>query len=235
MNDLPRGRTPEERVQALLGDLGSEQAPEPMPDDVAARLEETLAGLTAERTPQHPTAGSAATDRSTTGSTVVPLHRRWGPRLAVAAAAVVVLGVGGVAVSNLGLLDDSGGTSAGSTADSAGGEAGVEQAPEALPAPALSSTSFAADATALLRRTPALAAPPGAAARERSRALLPPPECPGPEQPRAATRTLVRLDGEPAVLLVRPERAGRRLVQAWTCDGARTLASARLSSGTLSP
>jgi hypothetical protein len=38
----------------------------------------------------------------------------------------------------------------------------------------------------------------------------------------------VRLDDRLAVLLVHAPREGRRLVEAWTCDGGRRLASTTL-------
>ena len=52
-----------------------------------------------------------------TADNVVPLRRRWLPRAAVAAAAVIVLGAGGVFVANLGQMSQTGQNSA---SDSAG-------------------------------------------------------------------------------------------------------------------
>ena len=63
---------------------------EPIPDDVSARLDDTLAMLRTERV------------QSGEPADVVPLRRRWLPRAAGAAAAVIVLGVGGVAAVRLG-------------------------------------------------------------------------------------------------------------------------------------
>src|SRR5690349_21400812 len=84
----------QERIRALLADLGAPRDPDAaaMPPEVAARLDETLAGLVAERT---------STEEPAT-TVVVPLRRRWAQRGAAVAAAVIVLGVGGVAVANLG-------------------------------------------------------------------------------------------------------------------------------------
>ena len=68
----------------------------PIPPEVAARLDETLAGLVAER--------AAESDQPEPDRTVVPLRRRWAPRAAAAAAAVIVVGAGGVAAANLGVF-----------------------------------------------------------------------------------------------------------------------------------
>jgi hypothetical protein len=38
----------------------------------------------------------------------------------------------------------------------------------------------------------------------------------------------VRYDGRRAVLLVHPERGGRLLVEAWSCDGDRRLTSTKI-------
>jgi hypothetical protein len=51
--------------------------------------------------------------------------------------------------------------------------------------------------------------------------------CTGPLHPHGATYPIT-LDGGPAVLVVHPAHAGRRLVQAWSCDGSAVLASARV-------
>ena len=91
----------EARVRALLADLGTPPEAASMPPEVAARLDETLAGLVAER--QVVSAKSP--------SNVVPLRRRWASRAAAAAAAVIVVGAGGVAVANLDVFSGSNGTS----------------------------------------------------------------------------------------------------------------------------
>src|SRR5215213_3032580 len=113
MNDERDLDPGQERIRALLADLGSPQAPDAasMPPEVAARLDETLAGLVAERSTEAVPAN------------VLPLRRRWVQRGAAAAAAVIVLGVGGVAVADLvgGSADDSR-TSAGGVAESATAE-----------------------------------------------------------------------------------------------------------------
>lgn len=74
-------------LRALLADA---RADGPVPAEVVARLDETLAALTADRRTE-PVSDTAA-------ASVVPLRRRsrLAPRLLAAAAAVVVVGAGGV-------------------------------------------------------------------------------------------------------------------------------------------
>jgi hypothetical protein len=130
-----------ELVRALLGEVGRE--PEPLPDDVADRLDDVLAGLVAER------AGTAT--RPADSPAVVPLdrarrRRRRGAQVLVAAAAVVV---GGWTVSNLDLGsgtsgDDASGSGGGSAAPQAGGSSAAEQSFT------LSSGSLRADARRLV-------------------------------------------------------------------------------------
>lgn len=92
----------EQRLRALLADLGSGAARETdrLPPEVAIRLEDTLAGLVAERE-----AGKISGEHTATGE-VVPLRPRWMPRIAAAAAAVIVLGLGALTASNLARHDD---------------------------------------------------------------------------------------------------------------------------------
>ena len=88
----------DERIRALLAGLGTAPDASTMPPEVAARLDETLAGLVAERS-------GGCGCRAGEAGTVVPLRRRWAPRAAAAAAAVIVVGAGGVAAANLGLFN----------------------------------------------------------------------------------------------------------------------------------
>jgi hypothetical protein len=96
---IEQSPTPEEEsdVTRLLRDAS---APAPMPPDVAARLDDVLAGLVREREAPPATADPV----------VVPLRRRW-PQVLVAAAAVVLVGYGGA-----NLLHSPGSRSAESTA-----------------------------------------------------------------------------------------------------------------------
>jgi hypothetical protein len=155
-----------------------------------------------------------------------------------------VLGVGGVTAAGLGVFE-TGGDSA-STADSsaegaddgagagAGGSAEDGGAAESAPGtadslPQVRADTFAADVAGLLSADPALA-PPG-----KRDALRQVPDnelsatCPGPPVPAGVRATVVRLDAEPAVLLVHPVRGAGRLVEAWSCDGRGRLASTTLT------
>ena len=149
-------------VRDLLGDARVE---EPVPDDVVARLDQTLAALQAERAASR----GPSPDES---PTVVPLRRRLPSRLTAAAAAVIVLGAGGVAIAQLG-GNGSGGSGATSSnaADSSAERAGSATAspghpsaaaPEVLAGsavPRLRAAAFAADAARLMRQVAALEVP----------------------------------------------------------------------------
>lgn len=109
MNDDPTFDDPDfddpafDELRALLADA---RASEPVPDDVAARLDATLASLQAER--------AAESEPGT--AVVVPLRRRLAPRLLVAAAAMVVIATGSVGIARV--VSDTGGNDA-VTADNA--------------------------------------------------------------------------------------------------------------------
>ena len=136
--------------------LASARVTGPVPDDVAARLEATLASLRAERV------GEAvdSTPEQDEPAPVVPLRRRLAPLLAAAAAVVVVAG-GAVGVSRLGSDHGSQNSAAGSSsADNAEGGAGVPKTPldqrsggaaAATALPHLSRAAFAQDAAAVMR------------------------------------------------------------------------------------
>lgn len=242
-------------IRALLAELGSGPTGQAMPPEVAARLEDTLARLVAERSP----GDAGETDRPVTG-TVVPLRRRWLGRTAAAAAAVIVVGLGGVTAANLGVLG--GGSSSdtasssdagGSTADqpeaqskpgsaleptpaqprklAAGGDAAEDRALEGATLPAVSSAAFSADVANLLRRSAVAATPE---LRQRGYTDQSPADglaaiaCPGPVITDGAVPTPVRYDGRPALLVVHPEQDGTRLVEAWSCAGDLRLRAATL-------
>lgn len=124
----------ERQVRALLAESAGTA---PTPPDVAARLDDALAGLVAER--ERPHADGAVVGATELGSRRA---RSW-PRLLVAAAAVSVLGLG---IGNLDDLTGAGAGDAASTESAAGGaaedrvvpEAGVlseKEAPESGPQP----------------------------------------------------------------------------------------------------
>jgi hypothetical protein len=231
----------EEQVRALLADLG----PATVPPEVAARLEETLAELVAERP-------------VTEQAVVVPLRRRWATRAATAAAAVIVIGAGGVAVANLGGFGGSNDNAAGSTdsATAGGGSSSSESlggtespAPakqpdslsNGLPArlPRVSAASFDTDVTRLLQRRVAAAGDTAAQRKptqETKQGHLYAASCPGPGAGNGTTTTPVLYDGTRAVLVIHPVQGDQRLVEAWTCGGERVLDSAKVpATGGSSP
>jgi hypothetical protein len=251
----------EAHVRSLLGEVGAQH--EPIPDDVSARLDETLAMLRTERA------------QSGEPADVVPLRRRWLPRAAGAAAAVIVLGVGGVAAVRLG-TDGSEDTAA--SRGAASGETRLSQAPSDAPVPsagagvtpgsksralresaeavrtlpALTTASFHADVAGLLRTDTGVVTPderstdqsgaesgstseePSAPQQSKTDALLT-RACPGPAVTDGAAANPVRVDGSLAVLLVHPEKDGEQLVEAWTCDGDRRLGSTQLTGADVTP
>ncbi len=242
------------RIRALLAELGSGPDGEPIPPEVEARLDETLALLVTERDRAAGGPGQIEEEEATTGN-VVPLRRRWLPRAGAAAAAVIVLGVGGLAVANLSnqseqqSSSDSAGASApeaeSKTDSGAESKAGSDSSTGATQLPDLSAGSFESDVSILLQGRASMLASEGEAAGEGDAAdqpspngretalpgapgLLPSRDCQGPEVTDGAAARQVLYDGRRAVLLVHPERGGRLLVEAWNCDGDRRLASAKI-------
>lgn len=228
----------EQRVRGLLADLGGPA----MPDDVAGRLDDTLARLAAERRAESP----AAAEDSTTGQ-VVPLRRRWTRIGTIAAAAVIVVGAGGVALNQFlqddGLAESSTAGAAESTDDSGGSGLAQSPTPGSPPAPeqaesraqllarelpAVRLGSFADDVTKLLGTSTARRALPGDGEEKASRQAARPPGCPGPRRPGTTTLP-IRYDGVLSALVVHPERSGRRLVEVWDCGGQARLATAQVA------
>lgn len=239
-------------VSGLLAAVSGAPHVEAMPADVAARLDDVLAGLVSERTTAT-TATTASPATTVPGDGVVGVtdlasrrRRRW-PALLVAAAAVSVLGLG---VGNLLGPDGSADTEAASTADAggaaapetlgsaeagappgeetdlaadrdeAGGEAAdspAESRVSALAAlPRLRSDSLAVDA----QRLEDFALERFAESRGSVRALR--KACVQPELADGDEWLSVRLDGEPAVLVLRAPAEGRRTVEVFDCDDAGT-------------
>ena len=233
----------EQRVRALLAGLGSGTGDraDQLPAEVAARLEDTLAGLVAERE-----AAKISEEHTATGN-VVPLRPRWMPRVAAAAAAVIVLGLGALTATNLGRHHDSA-----TSADAGAGTAKAEKVPSASSPGTVDSygttagrravdlhvATFTRDVRALLVRAPALRAPARVQGQSdgqpkgQSSAQAPTSSsvpCPGPTDTDASSTTVVRLDAAPAALVVHPAGNGKRLVEAWSCDGSRRLASTTIA------
>ena len=129
MNDDPAFDEPAfddpafDELRALLAET---RATGPVPDDVAARLDTTLASLQAERVAERE--GEREAEAAPGTAVVVPLRRRLAPRLLVAAAAMVVIATGSVGIARV--VSDTGGDDA-MTADSAtSADADTEGAPE---------------------------------------------------------------------------------------------------------
>lgn len=159
-------------IRELLAELGSGPDGRPMPPEVAARLDDTLARLVAERA----STGEGPDEEEAAAGTVVPLRRRWLPRATAAAAAVIIVGAGGVTAANLGVFgngasmsSDSGGSADSQVAESApdasptspgqGDDAAGREATGAVALPRISSGSFASDVTSLLHRRTAVNEP----------------------------------------------------------------------------
>ncbi|KQT90912.1 hypothetical protein ASG49_14445 [Marmoricola sp. Leaf446] len=88
--------------------------------------------------------------------------------------------------------------------------------------PALTRDGFSGQAAAALQ-APVAAQEDDSTARSTLRAGCAPP-------PGRGTLRSVTLDGEPAVLVGRPARDGRRVVEAWSCDASRVLARTRVAT-----
>ncbi|MCW2784636.1 MAG: hypothetical protein JWP74_1153 [Marmoricola sp.] len=113
----------DDAIRRLLHDA---RAVDPIPTEVAARLDATLAGLTG-------VSPAAPVPDDEVLAEVVPLRSRRGPRLLAAAAAVVLVAGGGVGITQLVRSHDS------NTADSLATSPSAGRVPSAQP-PALAST-----------------------------------------------------------------------------------------------
>lgn len=212
----------DDEVARLLRAAG--EVEEPLPAEVAARLDDRLAALVAER---------GVADRGE-ASPPVPLSARRRRRAwagGVLAAAAVVLGgyslttlLGETSVS--GTADDA--AVAESAPDAAGtderarpddlGTLGSDPPASARDLPALRSGQLAADVQRLLG-TPQRAPDAGGPAER-----LPDPQayqagCSPPGRPGAGAWYAVRYDGRRALLLVRERSAGDREALVYTCAG----------------
>lgn len=214
---------------ALRGLLADARVTEPVPAEVAARLDAALAGL------------SEPAGASDAGAEVVPLRRRTVRTLLVAASVVGVLAVGGVGLGQVlgdhtgnnaptsssavaGGTDSGAGTMGSAGAESSGGAptAGTKAQPQpeapaagAATLPALTTVGFshqAARFVATLTPTADLAADAPGFARLRSLGCAASPVAGGASYP-------ILLDGQPAVLVVRGAE-GDRIAEARSCSGA---------------
>lgn len=240
--------TPEQEEQVRRA-LASAPPVGPVPPEVAARLEATLAGLVADR-------ADAGQDLEPEPATVVALEerrrRRW-PRLLVAAASVSVLAYGvGIAVEGLQVSGGSADSaSAGKPAmeragadDAGGAEAGPEDAPtglvndsdgvqvqgsrayaEKLIVPGtvrLHSDTLDEDVRRLVRDTVATDARTPAPHLTRSLAGFL-DSCERPDLGRGDRLAAVRLDGRAGTLVLRRATGGTRVAEIYSCVDAGTL------------
>jgi hypothetical protein len=216
-------------IRALLASVRPTEA---LPGDVARRLDATLADLRNAdlRNADLRNAGSP-TGRH---DEVVPLRRRWAPRLLAAAAAVVVLG--GAGTVYLQQADDGGSadTAAGTAQRQRPTDQGQETAPDRTDGgrqsdpgalPEVRPGHLRADAERVLAAQPegfALRKPTG----DSGSAPLsgsPGAACPGPAAVRGPS-VPVRYGDRPAALVLRPSAtADRRTVEVWSCDGSTLL------------
>lgn len=148
--------TPDEQVRRLLADA---RADEPMPDDVAVRLDGVIADLQGESR-RTPTAVDAAPV-----DLAARRRRRVARTVLVAAAAVVVLGVG---ISRI----DLSGQDAGGSADSA--DSGAASAPESTARDDESGGDETGDLNRLIKGRPLVLSPDSFERRARLLSLHPP-------------------------------------------------------------
>lgn len=240
-------------IRALLAGLGAD---EPLPADVAARLDERLAALVDER--------SASGEPDTDGRVAVPAvptldrarerRRRWAPRLLAAATVAVIAGGIGVGIAQLQ------GGSVGTASSQSGSAAGANEAAKpggsgstGLAAlPRLSRQHFHADARRLVasqsafrangteKGATAAATPSGPARGSTSAKEYRRPAAARHSDdlaqvlaacghraglPTGARAIPVRLDGEPATVVVVPRADGVAQVTAYPCSGRRVLAT----------
>lgn len=219
--------TPEHPEIAAL--LRASRAEEPLPAEVADRLDDVIAGLAADRA---------------TSTHVVPLRRRLS-RIGAAAAAFVLLAGGAVLASGL-LHEGSGsGSSARPTTLNAPqhpttGSRETQKSPQKSTQDSVQGLANGTAAQPSLRRAhlrhdvlDLLAGRAGARAGDDSAARSPVPlsGCRSPAgTPAEATVRGVSLDGVPAVLVV-PAGGGASVVaRVYSCDGSAVLARATLAA-----
>jgi hypothetical protein len=247
MTEHDPGHDPEhEGVRRLLAELPD---PGPLPAGVAARLDDRLAALVAERAAapaEEQPAGSEVRDLSAARAR----RRRLRTGL-VAAASVAVLGIGLGTVAD-DLLPGGGGPESATTADAGGDSMLREAAPDAPTRPDggaetqreddQDGETFGGEA-AEVRRSPIrsatldedlarIAARPGSEgvlgddARGAASSLAP---CAVPTLAEGDEARPVRFDGDPATLVLRAPSGGTREAQVYTCDTGDAL----LAQGTV--
>lgn len=228
----------QEQVSRLLAAAGG--PPPELPHDVSERLDDVLAGLVKDRETDRET-GLAPADEVAGVTELAPRRRRW-PQLLVAAAAVSVLGIGLGNIVQPAQQEAMTADSAGSAAeeeprvaqreDAVEGSAPLGSAPlksqsersaedqdgraltgsvsELASRPRLQSESLTVDVQRI--EDFGLAVPVADTQRQWADA------CVRPETQAGAEWLPVRLDGEPAVLVLGAPTDGRRTAEVFTCD-----------------
>jgi hypothetical protein len=230
----------EEQVARALAETARSEPVPPLPDDVAARLDDVLADLVSAR------GADAGQDRGAaqegTGASVDVLaarRRRRRPRILAAAAAVALVVAAGGAVVNGGLgispsSDESASSSAGDSGSgktqprAAAGRAEDGTTTARAAVPRLRTSSLRADVRRVLAGDYSAGA--GDRSGPRRKALTGPPldsddRCVAPSAGPGERALVVRLDGRPATLLLGPVRDGTRTAEVYSCgDAARPVA-----------
>lgn len=231
---------------AVRARLAEARHTDPVPDHVVARLDAVLADLTADR--RVPDGASVAPVAPV--APVVPLASRRRRVLStglIAAAAVVALGVALPQV-----LDSTGGSDGGTSASTADSGGSVAEVGPGEGSDSGGDASGDSDGPAAEAAPSELAESPGAAGGERSgSAFVAPLALSSDEALRPAVRPLARQaavttydaspgcvldvgagdrvdatwDGLPAVVVLRPAAAGRRLVEVYVCGSDEVVGS----------
>lgn len=231
--------TPEEQ-EAVRRALAATPPAGPMPPEVVARLEATIADLAAVRATEQTSPADA-----TVSELEQQRRRRW-PRVLVAAASVVLVGYGvGVVVqdatpnaetaasdSAAGGADDGGAAESG-TDRSVGGDAAEEVEPPApLDAPQqardgrvveLSASTLRRDVVRHLRSQRSAVTADGLAELDAKRYARRDGTCTLPQVRGGDAVAAALLDGRRATLVVRTADGGTRVAEVYWCGDGRTL------------
>jgi hypothetical protein len=214
-----RSSSEQETVRRLLAAAG--RPPEPLPDDVATRLDDVFAGLVAERTGEpgaEPRAGTAPVTNLTARR-----RRRWASALVAAASvSVIALGVSNVMQAGQTGSQDAASGGADMARQERGGTAaelppqdglGEEVSPYSAESQARSVTRLRSGAlTTQVQQIEDLGlVVPTDAAHGWKEACVRPPTSRGDEW------LPVRLDGQRGVLVLRAPVDGRRAAEVFTC------------------
>lgn len=221
----------EERVRRALA---AAAGPETVPDAVAARLDDVLAGLVADR-------GDLSSQAPPPATTPPERRRRW-PNVLVAAAVVSLLALGvGTLVrgATTGQMSQAGagGQAASAPRDTTttrlpqGSEASKSLAGLTAEPPRLRSATLARDVRRVAASLGVHADVAGPLERRASPEKAAParPACSLPARPRGSRVIRVTLDGSPATLLLGPPRSGVREASVYSCgNGTVPLADLRV-------